>query len=219
MNEQKTTTFGVKVTSADSAEFADILATYSRDGESKAEALRRIFAVAKQEQVKGTHPELEKPLRAVEDTISVLIKQINAAVAGQDATIEQLKDDLAAAVEKKNSAIEKLDSIKCDADREVALAKAEAERYAASLAEVQSAKTTAEALAEEKTQSNNLLLRQVQEMEADVAAYRQLQAEVAALREKLLRSEMEKEKAVMEKEKEMYQEIANLKAQLQIMAQ
>lgn len=217
-SEKKTESFSVKVSSTDKADFTEVMELYAKEGEKQGDALRRIFEVARREQVRGTHPELEDSLKSIDGTISTLIKQINGIVAGQDAEVERLKDELAKAIEKRNYAVAQLSDVRDEANRRIADAEASANSATTALHDMRMAKASAEALAEEKTQSNTLLLRQVREMEACVDEHKKLKAEVADLKEKLLRAELEKEKAVMAKERELYQEIANLKAQLQLKA-
>ena len=65
--------------SVEGKEKADsILKTYQDAlGGKQEDALMRIMELANSEFIRGTHPELEKNLRAVDATISTLIKQIN----------------------------------------------------------------------------------------------------------------------------------------------
>ena len=72
--------------SVEGKEKADsILKTYQDAlGGKQEDALMRIMELANSEFIRGTHPELEKKLRAVDATISTLIKQINGIVAGQE---------------------------------------------------------------------------------------------------------------------------------------
>lgn len=46
-------------------------------GEQQENAILRILDIAESDNIRGTHPELEGPLLAVEATISTLIKQLN----------------------------------------------------------------------------------------------------------------------------------------------
>lgn len=69
-------------------------------------------------------------------------------------------------------------------------------------------------LAQEKTASNDLLLKQMTDMEADLSAYKTLQQQYkellekynalqVQLKEKEMKAELDKERAVMAKEREM----------------
>ena len=59
-------------------------------GEQQENAILRILDIAESDNIRGTHPELEGPLLAVEATISTLIKQLNGIAVGQDAKISRL---------------------------------------------------------------------------------------------------------------------------------
>lgn len=83
-----------------------VMELYAQDGDKKEDILNRIFDLAESESVRGTHPELEESLRAVDATIGTLIKQINGVVAGQDTRIEDLKEKLNQAIEEKQAALE-----------------------------------------------------------------------------------------------------------------
>jgi hypothetical protein len=63
-------------------------------GEQQENAILRILDIAESDNVRGTHPELEGPLLAVEATISALIKQLNGIAVGQDAKISRLQEAL-----------------------------------------------------------------------------------------------------------------------------
>ena len=66
----------------------DTIVSYINEADPKNEqrelALIRILEIANSEKARGTHPELEPVLAAVDQTIATLVKQINAVVAGQD---------------------------------------------------------------------------------------------------------------------------------------
>ena len=227
-----------------------LLEMYSRDGEKKEDALLRILALAESEMVKGTHPEIEEKLKAVEETIGVLIKQVNGIVAGQDAQLADLKEKLDAAIEEKRGALEQAQKILEEAkikeeEDDKAIKQASANMEEEKLKAQESIHTAekerdqalrerddARVIAEEKTASNNLLLKQMQGMELDVEAYKDLQekyasleSEYSAMREVLkekereldtqkkearqeaemakIQVELEKERAVIEKEREL----------------
>ena len=166
-----------------------LLEMYSRDGEKKEDALLRILALAESEMVKGTHPEMEEKLKAVEETIGVLIKQVNGIVAGQDAQLADLKEKLDTAIEEKRGALEQAQKILEEAkikeeEADKAIKQASANMEEEKLKAQESIHTAekerdqalrerddARVIAEEKTASNNLLLKQMQGMELDVEAY------------------------------------------------
>ena len=73
-------------------------------GEQQENAILRILDIAESDNIRGTHPELEGPLLAVEATISTLIKQLNGIAVGQDAKISRLQEALNA---KKNRLLQR----------------------------------------------------------------------------------------------------------------
>lgn len=184
---------------------------YCRPEDTKEEqALIRIFEVAEKDKVRGTHPALAPQLDKVDKTITTLIEQINGVVSGQDSEIEKLQDKLNAAIEEKRSTIEaakaKTDeaNIKAEAaDAAIKQASADAElARTQAQAEIDSAKKDAaievkranaerdqairerddaRTISAEKTASNDLLMRQMASMEADVQAHKELQKEYDAL--------------------------------------
>lgn len=72
-------------------------------GEQQENAILRILDIAESDNIRGTHPELEGPLLAVEATISTLIKQLNGIAVGQDAKISRLQEALNAADYRKRT--------------------------------------------------------------------------------------------------------------------
>ena len=212
-------------------------------GEQQENAILRILSIAESDDIRGTHPELEGPLRAVQDTISTLIKQINGIAVGQDSKISNLQEELNSAIAEKEQILEQAQSEtdkakqKADlADRlssEAVVSIKRAEENAAS--EIEAAKKEAAAqiekitsekdhacrerddarmLAQEKTASNDLLLKQMTDMEADLSAYKALQQQYkelvekynalqVQLKDKEMKAELDKERAVMAKEREM----------------
>lgn len=212
-------------------------------GEQQENAILRILSIAESDDIRGTHPELEGPLRAVQDTISTLIKQINGIAVGQDSKISNLQEELNSAIAEKEQILEQaqsdMDKAKQKADladrlsSEAVVSIKRAEENAAS--EIEAAKKEAAAqiekitserdhafrerddarmLAQEKTASNDLLLKQMTDMEADLSAYKTLQQQYkellekyntlqVQLKEKEMKAELDKERAVMAKEREM----------------
>ena len=71
-----------------------VMEMYTQEGDKKEDILLRIISIAEKESIRGTHPALEGSLKAVDSTISTLIKQINGIVAGQDGQIQDLKEKL-----------------------------------------------------------------------------------------------------------------------------
>ena len=114
----------------------DTIVSYINETDPKNEqrelALIRILDIANAEKTRGTHPELEPVLTAVDQTLVTLVKQINAVVAGQDNTITELRSQLSDAIALKNK-------IRDEADAQVTDAKSklkEAECMAAANADV-----------------------------------------------------------------------------------
>lgn len=220
-----------------------VMEMYAMDGDKKEDTLLRILNLAAKEAVKGTHPALEGKLNDVDSTITTLIKQIGGIVAGQDFQIADLKDRLEKALEEKQTALDKAKS-----ETEAANAMAEQSSKDAQAAKQESASSIkqaqderdqavrerddARAIAEEKTSSNNLLMRQMAALEADADAYKKLKEEYSTLQDRYnslvekskddartasdqlkdaqrdlkdakIQSELAIEKAISEKEREM----------------
>lgn len=217
-------------------------------------ALNRILEIVESADTQIKHPLLEESLKSAESTISTLIKQINGIAAGQDSQISELQEQLNEAIQVKNEALEKAkeaaeaakakqkeaDAAIAQAVAEVEAAKEQAqEQIEASNAAAEAQIKVAEAekrqalkecedartIAAEKEASNILLLKQMQGMEEEVAAYKQLQKEYQKLNEKVtnLKQEqikkdaaasLELEKAIITKEREYMAQIANLEAEI-----
>ena len=214
-------------------------------GEQQENAILRILDIAESDNIRGTHPELEGPLLAVEATISTLIKQLNGIAVGQDAKISRLQEALNAAITEKEQAIAKaqidMDRAQQNTDLANRLQKEamdtmnKAEEDAAAQIEAIKKETTAQkvmsekehacrerddarTIANEKTASNDLLLKKMTGMEADLEKYKDLQEQYKELQDKFsalqsqlneskLRAEIDKERAVMDKEREMQERI------------
>ena len=181
-----------------------LLDLYARDGEKKEDALIRIFDIAEKELVRGTHPELEEKLRYVDGTIEALIKQINGIVAGQDSKIDELKAKLNKAIEAKDFADEV--SKKASARVEEAIKERDKARQE---------RDDARSIAAEKSRSNDLLFKQVNDMTSDLDGYKSLRASYEDLKEQSIRAEFEKERAVMNKEREMIAEKTRLEMKIE----
>lgn len=218
-------------------------------------ALNRILEIVESADTQIKHPLLEESLKAAESTISILIKQINGIAAGQDSQISELQEQQNAAIQAKNEALEKAkeateaakakqkeaDAAIAQAVTEIEAAKEQAQEQieaakAAAEAQIKVAEAEkkqalqecedARAIAAEKEASNSLLLKQMQNMEEEVAAYKQLQKEHQKLNEKItnLKQEqikkdaaasLELEKAVMAKEREYMEKIARLQLKVE----
>lgn len=181
-----------------------VMELYAQEGDKKEDTLLRILAMAENESVRGTHPALEGTLKSVDGTISTLIKQINGIVAGQDSQITELKENLDKALAEKQSAIEtaraQMDAAQARTEAaEAAIKQAEADSELArtqAQGEIESTKKDADitikqannerdqairerddarTISAEKTSSNDLLMRQMASMEADVQAHKELQ--------------------------------------------
>ena len=182
-------------------------------GEQQENAILRILDIAESDNVRGTHPELEGPLLAVEATISALIKQLNGIAVGQDAKISRLQEALNTAITEKEQAIEKakidMDKAQQNTDLANRLQKEamdtmnKAEEDAAAQIEAIKKETTAQiekvmsekehacrerddarTIANEKTASNDLLLKKMTGMEADLEKYKDLQEQYKELQDK-----------------------------------
>lgn len=212
-----------------------IMDMYAQDGDKKEDVLNRILDLAESESVRGTHPELEVALRAVDATICTLIKQINGVVAGQDAGINDLRDKLNRAIEEKQvaldqaqakeeAAVEKEKKAVATIQESHDLIAIEKEKYFSELKDVKKEmdqavreRDDAREIAAEKTSSNNILLKKMKEMESEVEAYKTLKEDYNHLeasynelklqiREKELQAQIEIEKAISQKERELRKE-------------
>ena len=195
-------TFAISASPETIARGNHLIEIYRQNGDkSKEEILNRIFDLAESESVRGTHPELEEPLKAVDKTIAALIKQINGIVAAQDVELEESREKLNKAIEEKHNALEKAKTYMEAADEKEKLA---AEKIKKTETDIQIAETKAKeeidkayyerdqairerddarTIADEKAASNDLLMKQMMTMEESVAAYKELQEEHAALQE------------------------------------
>ena len=211
--------FSVKVTPAEKKRYNEILKKYTREGEAYADGLKRIFDLAESDMTRGTHPELENHLRAVDGTISVLIKQINGIVAGQDAQLDDMRSRLNSAVEERNAAEETARKVSAEARSIAGEAKESVKKAEHEREEAIRARDDARSIADEKSRSNDLLLSQVKEMREDLDDYKTLRADYEDLKEKSIRdaaeAELAKEKAVIDKEREMILENARLQAKVE----
>lgn len=162
-----------------------LLASYAKEGEKKEETLLRIFDIAEAQQVRGTHPELAPVLKAVDQTINTLARQIDGIVAGQDQTIESLKKKLDEAIDAKvvalSDAREKTEAADLKMNEAEALANAAKEEAFAAIKAAKDEREQAlreledaRALAVEKTASNELLLKQMATMEDDLTKFKEV---------------------------------------------
>lgn len=189
-----------------------IMEIYAQNGDKKEDTLLRILDLAEAESLKGTHPVLEPNLKAIEKTIGTLIKQINGIVAGQDTQLAEAKEKLDTALEEKKAALElakketeeaqiktqtaeetikqaKIDitTAASTAQAEIAAIKQQAKidieaanhKCEQAIRERDDART----IANEKTASNDLLLKQMSDMKEDLAAYKSLQEQYKSLQD------------------------------------
>ena len=189
-----------------------IMEIYAQNGDKKEDTLLRILDLAEAESVKGTHPSLEPNLKAIEKTLGSLLKQINGIVAGQDTQLAEAKEKLDSAIEEKKAALEQakketeeaqlkaqtaeetIKQAKIDistaastAQAEIAAIKQQAEidieaanhKCEQAIRERDDART----IANEKTASNDLLLKQISDMKEDLAAYKSLQEQYKSLQD------------------------------------
>ena len=214
-----------------------VMDMYAQEGDKKEDTLLRIIALAESDSVKGTHPELAGTLKNVDSTIGILIKQINGIVAGQDNRIADLTNRLNTAIEEKRTALEaakaqteaaitKMEAaeayikqaesdselVRTQAQTEIEAVKKDAaivvERANSERDQAIRERDDARTISEEKTASNDLLMRQMTTMEADAAAYKTLQeehgkltADYSSIRSMLADKERELEEAKKEAER------------------
>lgn len=215
--------------SADTRErLQKLLDKYRNDADPRRDqqenALIRILDIAESESMRGNHPALEPSLIAVESTISTLIKQINGIVSGQDSEMEELRKKLDNAILEKQAMA---DSVKVSLE-EIETQKALFEKTKADTGlQIQAAlserdqaireRDDARIIATEKSSSNDLLLKQISSMEKDLADFKELQNNYKAMEEKIQKmeqeairkageAEVEREKAIIAKERELRKE-------------
>lgn len=216
------------------AYFEETIGLYIHETDSKNEqrklALIRILDIANAEKTRGTHPELEPVLTAVDQTLVILVKQINAVVAGQDNTIAELKSQLSDAVALKNK-------LRDEADEQVTEAKSklkEAECMAAANAdvieqatkEVEEAKAYADTvvkLAAEKDVTIANLKEKLASAEEKMIEYTKMvemennnQGRIQELERALLESEKNHELEMHELQSEMKQKLSEAESKVQM---
>lgn len=216
------------------AYFEETIGLYIHETDSKNEqrelALIRILDIANAEKTRGTHPELEPVLTAVDQTLVTLVKQINAVVAGQDNTITELRSQLSDAIALKNK-------IRDEADAQVTDAKSklkEAECMAAANADVveQATKEAEEAkeyvdtvvkLAAEKDVTIANLKEKLASAEEKMIEYTKMvetekdyQGRIQELEHTLLENEKNHELKMHELQSEMKQKLSEAESKVQI---
>lgn len=205
--------------SAETIEKANqVMDLYAKEGEKKEETLRRIFETAEKEAVRGTHPDLEPVLKAVDQTIGTLIKQINGIVAGQDSNIANLEEKLEAAIESKNKIrddAEKQEQIAKEKMQEAAQLVAEANKTAAQAtkdaeAAKEQAATSAQLVAE-KEKTVNSLAEKLADAESKLSGYADLEKSEKEAQEKI----KELERALKDLQKDHEVEIRELKTEME----
>lgn len=175
-------TFGIEVSENTLNKAKEVIDKYKLpEDRGKEAALIRIMQLAESQIIRGTHPELEPALASVDGTLSTLIKQINGIVSGMDSRFNDLKQSYNEAVQERDQTNQRyiqlqkeLAEVKIKAAEEVRIAN-ESLKYA------QEESKSAKALADEKSENNYLLLRQMQDMESKANKYDALMDEIKQL--------------------------------------
>ena len=175
-------TFGIDVSESTKKKANEVLDKYKRpEDRGKEAALLRIMEFAESEIVKGTHPALEPALASVEGTISTLIKQINGIVSGMDSRFDELEMSYNTALRERDQANQQFMQMKKDLAETKKKAEEEVKIANASMKMAQEESKSAKALANEKSENNYLLLRQMKDMEAKANKYDELMSEIKQL--------------------------------------
>ena len=175
-------TFGIDVSESTKKKANEVLDKYKRpEDRGKEAALLRIMEFAESEIVKGTHPTLEQALASVEGTISTLIKQINGIVSGMDSRFDELEMSYNTALRERDQANQQFMQMKKDLAETKKKAEEEVKIANASMKMAQDESKSAKALANEKSENNYLLLRQMKDMEAKANKYDELMSEIKQL--------------------------------------
>ena len=212
----------------------DTIVSYINEADPKNEqrelALIRILEIANSEKARGTHPELEPVLAAVDQTIATLVKQINAVVAGQDNTIAELKSQLSDAVALKNKlrdeADEQVTEAKSKLKQAECMAAANADVIEQATKEVEEAKAYADTvvkLAAEKDVTIANLKEKLVSAEEKMIEYAKMvemennnQGRIQELERALLESEKNHELEMHELRSEMKQKLSEAESKVQI---
>ena len=175
-------TFGIDVSESTKKKANEVLDKYKRpEDRGKEAALLRIMEFAESEIVKGTHPSLEPALASVEGTISTLIKQINGIVSGMDSRFDELEISYNTVLRERDQANQQFMQMKKDLAETKKKAEEEVKIANASMKMAQEESKSAKALANEKSENNYLLLRQMKDMEAKANKYDELMSEIKQL--------------------------------------
>lgn len=180
-------------------------------GEKKELTLRRLMEAADAAHIRATHPEQEANLRDIDQTINILIKQIDAIIVAQDGQINSLTEKLNKAIEDKNAELRNMkETINVN---QAIIAEAKTERDKA----VKEAKMFKEAnknlydLAEERAHRNSNLEMQIEIMKTDLQGYDELKKKHSDLELEMHKIQaeaaLEIERAVIAKEREMQAQI------------
>ena len=212
----------------------DTIVSYINEADPKNEqrelALIRILEIANSEKARGTHPELEPVLAAVDQTIATLVKQINAVVAGQDNTIAELKTQLSDAVALKNKlrdeADEQITEAKSKLKEAECMAAANADMIEQATKEVEEAKAYADTvvkLAAEKDVTIANLKEKLASAEEKMIEYTKMvemennnQGRIQELERALLESEKNHELEMHELQSEMKQKLSEAESKVQM---
>ena len=175
-------TFGIDVSESTKKKANEVLDKYKRpEDRGKEAALLRIMEFAESEIAKGTHPALAPALASVEGTISTLIKQINGIVSGMDSRFDELEVSYNTALRERDQANQQFMQMKKDLAETKKKAEEEVKIANASMKMAQEESKSAKALANEKSENNYLLLRQMKDMEAKANKYDELMSEIKQL--------------------------------------
>ena len=180
-----------------------VFVKFAQDGDRKEDTLKRILDLVSNENVRASHPALEEKLRAVDGTITTLIKQINGIVSGQDAQIAITQEKLDQALLEKDELIaqakaemekarnlqneaklkmeqveQRIVEIKEQSANEIAAAQKDAaiqiEKANFLRDQALKEKNASDMIADEKNSKNQLLIDQVQKLRDDIAAEQSL---------------------------------------------
>ena len=171
-------TFGVDCTEAGKARAMEVLEKYRLpEDKGKEAALIRIMEFADSEAIRGQHPQFEPLLRKADETITVLIKQINGIVAGITNEVSELKTQINTAYadrDKETLRAYQLESISAEKEKrytdEIESLKKEIKNYQK---EAENAKT----LAEETSKHNSVLLSQISEMKDRIVKAEEIESQ------------------------------------------
>lgn len=218
MEKETKMTHSMRMTLGTKERLSNVIDKYKDDNVAKSDqqeaALIRILDIAESESVKGLHPELEGSLSAIDETLNSLIKQINGIVAGQDQVIWQARKERDEAILKKDRVLESIKGkeeklIEEQKKMQVDLASAHADRLKAiqKLEDAKAFLTSREENIKYVDQDNERLKNECDNLTIRLDKFEKenenLQIEINRLKNELMSAELEKEKAVIAKEREL----------------